>query len=100
VGTYAATRGSSDDQLLNLMLRHPILINCPIVETPCGPQLCRPPKLIVDLLANPIAFFSKEDGELVNFPFRGGASQVPRRQTLACSTILGLSEWQLRLNGA
>jgi arsenate reductase (glutaredoxin) len=53
----------TDDQLLDFMLAHPILINRPIVETPRGTRLCRPSELVLDLLAAPVQSFTKEDGE-------------------------------------
>jgi arsenate reductase (glutaredoxin) len=52
----------SDDQLLDFMLDHPILINRPIVVTPKGTRLCRPSEAVLDLLDNPPASFVKEDG--------------------------------------
>jgi arsenate reductase len=55
----------SDDQLIDFMLDHPILINRPIVVTPKGVRLCRPSELVLDLLDNPIESFVKEDGEAV-----------------------------------
>ena len=56
----------SDDELLDFMLAHPILINRPIVVTPKGTRLCRPSELVLDLLDNPdIGRFIKEDGEVV-----------------------------------
>jgi arsenate reductase len=55
----------SDDQLIDFMLAHPILIDRPIVETPKGTRLCRPSELVLDLLDNPAASFVKEDGEVV-----------------------------------
>lgn len=56
----------TDDQLLDAMMTHPILINRPIVETPKGVRLCRPSELVLELLPNPIASFVKEDGEAVS----------------------------------
>ncbi len=51
----------SDDQLLDFMLDHPILINRPIVVTPKGVKLCRPSEAVVDILPNPhIGRFVKE----------------------------------------
>ena len=58
----------SDDQLLDAMLAHPILINRPIVETPRGTRLCRPSEAVLDLLDHPVAEFTKEDGERVTWP--------------------------------
>jgi arsenate reductase len=55
----------SDDQLLDFMLDHPILINRPIVVTAKGVKLCRPSEAVLDLLDNPAATFVKEDGEVV-----------------------------------
>jgi arsenate reductase len=42
----------SDDQLIDFMLQHPILINRPIVVTPKGVKLCRPPATVLDILPN------------------------------------------------
>jgi arsenate reductase (glutaredoxin) len=56
----------SDDELIEFMLAHPILINRPIVETPLGTKLCRPSEAVLDILPNPdIGAFTKEDGEAV-----------------------------------
>jgi arsenate reductase (glutaredoxin) len=56
----------SDEDLLDFMLAHPILINRPIVVTSLGTKLCRPSELVLDILANPQrAAFNKEDGEPV-----------------------------------
>ena len=56
----------TDEQLLDFMLRHPILINRPIVVTPLGARLCRPSEAVLDILPQPQqAAFSKEDGEAV-----------------------------------
>jgi arsenate reductase (glutaredoxin) len=56
----------SDDQLIDAMLTHPILINRPIVVTPLGTRLCRPSEWVLDILPLPQkAAFSKEDGEKV-----------------------------------
>ena len=56
----------TDDQLLDAMMAHPILINRPIVVTPRGARLCRPSETVLDLLPNPQqGAFSKEDGERV-----------------------------------
>jgi len=60
-----AEPGLTDEQLLDAMLAHPVLINRPIVETPRGTRLCRPSELVLDLLDNPVAHFTKEDGEVV-----------------------------------
>ena len=55
----------SDEQLLDAMMAHPILINRPIVESPKGTRLCRPSEAVLDLLETPPAAFTKEDGEVV-----------------------------------
>ena len=55
----------TDDQLLDFMLAHPILINRPIVETRKGTRICRPSEAVLDLLDNPVPAFTKEDGEIV-----------------------------------
>ena len=55
----------SDDQLIDFMLAHPILIIRPIVVTPKGVRLCRPSEQVLELLDNPPASFVKEDGERV-----------------------------------
>src|ERR1700742_168260 len=55
----------SDDQLIDFMLAHPILINRPIVVTAKGVKLCRPSELVLDLLDRPVESFVKEDGEVV-----------------------------------
>ncbi|MFT4121539.1 arsenate reductase (glutaredoxin) [Bradyrhizobium sp.] len=56
----------SDDQLIDQMLAHPILINRPIVVTEKGTRLCRPSEEVLDLLPNPhIGRFVKEDGEVI-----------------------------------
>ena len=56
----------TDEELVDQMLAHPILINRPIVVTPLGVKLCRPSELVLDILALPqLKEFSKEDGEKV-----------------------------------
>ena len=56
----------SDDALLDFMLKHPILINRPIVETPKGTRLCRPFERVLEILPNPhFGRFTKEDGEVI-----------------------------------
>jgi arsenate reductase len=55
----------SDDELIDFMLAHPILINRPIVVTPKGAKLCRPSEAVLDLLDHPVGSFVKEDGEVV-----------------------------------
>jgi len=55
----------SDEQLLEAMVAHPILINRPIVVTPKGVRLCRPSEEVLDLLPPQQGEFLKEDGERV-----------------------------------
>jgi arsenate reductase len=56
----------SDDELLDFMQQHPILINRPIVATSLGTKLCRPSETVLEILpASTLAPFSKEDGEAV-----------------------------------
>jgi arsenate reductase (glutaredoxin) len=53
----------TDDQLIDLMIEHPILINRPIVVSPLGVKLCRPSEAVLDVLPNPLRQpFVKEDG--------------------------------------
>jgi arsenate reductase len=59
----------SDDQLIDFMMQHPILINRPIVVTDKGVRLCRPSEVVLDILPNPkIGRFVKEDGDVVEAP--------------------------------
>lgn len=56
----------TDDQLIDFMLQHPILINRPIVVTPLGTRLCRPSEVVLDILPDAQkGAFAKEDGEKV-----------------------------------
>ena len=56
----------SDDELIDAMMAHPILINRPIVVTPLGVKLCRPSEAVLNILPNPqLGGFTKEDGEPV-----------------------------------
>ncbi|MBS4704722.1 glutaredoxin-dependent arsenate reductase [Aeromonas veronii] len=55
-----------DDELIDAMLAHPILINRPIVVTPLGTKLCRPSEVVLDILpCQQKGAFAKEDGEQV-----------------------------------
>lgn len=61
-----AEESFSDDQLIDFMLQHPILINRPIVVTSLGTKLCRPSEAVLDILPDAQrAAFTKEDGERV-----------------------------------
>ncbi|WNK20280.1 arsenate reductase (glutaredoxin) [Halomonas piscis] len=62
----------NDDQLIDAMLAHPILINRPIVVTDKGARLCRPSERVLELLERPVEHFIKEDGEVIHHP---GAAQ-------------------------
>lgn len=56
----------SDDELIDFMIAHPILINRPIVVTPLGTRLCRPSEVVLDILPDAQQGpFTKEDGEVV-----------------------------------
>lgn len=56
----------SDEELIDAMLAHPVLINRPIVVSPLGTRLCRPSELVLDILSAPQQGpFTKEDGEVV-----------------------------------
>jgi len=55
----------SDDELIDFMLAHPILIQRPIVVTDKGVRMCRPSEMVLDLLDQPVTAFVKEDGEMV-----------------------------------
>lgn len=56
----------TDDEILDFMIAHPILINRPIVVTRLGVVLARPSEAVLDILPNPnIGPFVKEDGEVV-----------------------------------
>jgi arsenate reductase len=56
----------TDDEIVDFMMAHPILINRPIVITPRGVKLCRPSEAVLDILPNPdIGPFTKDDGEVV-----------------------------------
>ena len=56
----------TDEELIDFMMSHPILINRPIVVTPLGIKLCRPSEVVFDILVNPqLGAFTKEDGEVV-----------------------------------
>ncbi|SES42713.1 arsenate reductase (glutaredoxin) [Rhizobium sp. NFR03] len=56
----------SDDQLLDAMLKDPILINRPFVVTPLGTRLSRPSEVVLDILPETHKGpFTKENGEQV-----------------------------------
>ena len=61
----------TDDQLLDAMLAHPILTNRPFVVGPRGTRLARPSEVVLEVLANPVAEFTKENGEVVRRPAQG-----------------------------
>lgn len=55
-----------DDDLLDAIAKHPILLNRPFVVTPKGTRLCRPSEVVLDILENAdIGPFIKEDGEVI-----------------------------------
>ncbi|MBK5912646.1 arsenate reductase (glutaredoxin) [Rhodothalassium salexigens] len=56
----------TDEELIDAMMAHPILINRPIVIGPNGTRLCRPSEVVLEILENPdIGSLTKEDGEVV-----------------------------------
>jgi arsenate reductase len=56
----------SDEQLIDFIVQHPILLERPIVVTPLGARLCRPSEQVLDILPRPQQGpFTKEDGEVV-----------------------------------
>src|SRR5690625_1694379 len=56
----------SDEQLIDFMLQHPVLINRPIVVSPLGTRLCRPSESVLDILPQPQCdTFTKEDGQRI-----------------------------------
>lgn len=70
----------SDDELIDLMLQHPVLINRPIVVSPLGVRLARPSESVLEILPNPdIGRFTKEDGEVVD----GRSGENPAERTIS-----------------
>ncbi|MCD9046327.1 MULTISPECIES: arsenate reductase (glutaredoxin) [unclassified Luteimonas] len=61
----------TDDQLLDAMLAHPVLINRPFVVTDTGTRLCRPSEVVLEILPPLAQPFTKEDGEVVGPTDRG-----------------------------
>lgn len=57
---------ASDNQILDAMVAHPILVNRPFVVSPKGTKLCRPSEMVLDLLETPLSGFKKEDGTIVS----------------------------------
>ena len=55
----------SDDDLIEAMIAHPVLVNRPIVVTPLGTRLCRPSETVLALLERQPEDFVKEDGQVV-----------------------------------
>ena len=61
-----SAEGVTEDQLLDAMVAHPVLVNRPIVCTPKGVRLCRPSEAVLDLLDRlPPGPLAKEDGQLI-----------------------------------
>ncbi|WP_201578311.1 MULTISPECIES: arsenate reductase (glutaredoxin) [Psychrobacter] len=56
----------SDNDIIDAMMAHPILINRPIVVTDKGAALCRPSERVFELLEHPVSSFTKEDGEVLH----------------------------------
>ncbi len=55
----------SDEQIMAVMLEHPVLVNRPIVCTSKGVKLCRPSETVLTLLDKHPKQFQKEDGKIV-----------------------------------
>ena len=56
----------TDEQLLDFIGQHPILMNRPVVRTPLGTKLCRPSEAVLELLpVGKLPPFVKEDGEQI-----------------------------------
>ena len=61
-----ADPAKADEDLLDAIEAHPILLNRPFVETAIGTRLCRPSEVVLDILVNAdIGPFIKEDGEII-----------------------------------
>ena len=70
----------TDDELIAVMLEHPILINRPIVVTPKGVRLCRPSEVVLEILPNAeIGPFTKEDGEVITATARSASGRSKLR---------------------
>ena len=57
--------GVDDQTIIAAMIAHPVIVNRPIVVSDRSARLCRPSELVLDLLSEPVARFTKEDGEVV-----------------------------------
>jgi len=69
----------SDDELIDFMMAHPLLINRPIVVSPRGVKLCRPSEAVLNMLPNSgTDTFVKEDGEVVRTTADGGGGPGSR----------------------
>lgn len=55
----------TDDQLLDAMLAHPLLINRPFVQTDLGTRLSRPSEVVLEILPPLPGPFTKEGGETI-----------------------------------
>ena len=61
-----ADPAKTEEDLLDAIEAHPILLNRPFVETAIGTRLCRPSEVVLDILENAdIGPFIKEDGEVI-----------------------------------
>ena len=60
-----ADPAKTDDELIDAIVAHPILMNRPIVVSDKGARLCRPSETVLDLLPAQKGAFAKEDGEKV-----------------------------------
>jgi arsenate reductase len=86
----------TDDDLLDAVERHPILINRPIVVTPLGVRLCRPSEVVLDLLQDPQrTAFVKEDGEPVVIAAPLGPDELDELEALLSAAGLPASDIRL-----
>ena len=57
----------SDEQLLDFVQQHPILMERPVVVTPLGTKICRPSEEVLEILpTGPVAPFTREDGSILH----------------------------------
>jgi arsenate reductase (glutaredoxin) len=83
----------TDEQLIDHMLAHPIMINRPIVVTPKGVKLCRPSEAVLELLPNPhIGRFVKEDGEVIDAAAPARRNLGSDRRVSAVTAVVSLRQ--------
>ncbi len=84
----------TDEQLLDFIVQHPILMNRPLVVTPLGTKLCRPSEAVLELLpVGRLPPFTKEDGDVVeDTGVRRLASEHPKAAALRRPSPAGIKE--------